>query len=73
MGCLAAPFKFAGCLGMLAALFIGWMYRDRLTSEARRVFGSFGGTEAPASAGRPGSYGWTAVRSPSGSEIVAAT
>ena len=55
MGCLAAPFKFAGCLGLLAALFIGWMYRDRLTSEARRVFGSFGGTEAPASAGRPGS------------------
>jgi len=37
---------------MLAALFIGWMYRDRLTSEARRVFGSFGGTEEPASSGR---------------------
>src|SRR3954447_12274702 len=55
MGCLAAPFKFAGCLGLLAALFIGWMYRDRLTSEARRVFGSFGETEEPASSGRPGS------------------
>ncbi|MFL5535140.1 MAG: hypothetical protein ACJ8AP_05510, partial [Gemmatimonadales bacterium] len=55
MGCLAAPFKFAGCLGLLAALFIGWMYRDRLTSEARRVFGSFGRTEEPAPAGRPGS------------------
>src|SRR3954447_4115995 len=55
MGCLAAPFKFAGCLGLLAALFIGWMYRDRLTSEARRVFGSFGETEEPTSSGRPGS------------------
>src|SRR3954465_5118430 len=55
MGCLAAPFKFAGCLGMLAALFIGWMYRDRLASEAHRVFGSFGETEEPAASGRPGS------------------
>src|SRR3954452_5762642 len=55
MGCLAAPFKFAGCLGMLAALFIGWMYRDRLASEAHRVFGSFGETEEPAAGGRPGS------------------
>jgi hypothetical protein len=49
MGCLAAPFKFVGCLGLLAALFVGWLYRDRLTSEARKVFGSIGG------AGRPGS------------------
>src|SRR3954462_10431993 len=55
MGCLAAPFKFAGCIGMLAALFIGWMYRDRLASEAHRVFGSFGETEEPAASGRPGS------------------
>jgi hypothetical protein len=55
MGCLAAPFKFVGCLGLLAALFVGWLYRDRLTSEARKVFGSIGGTEAPAGAGRPGS------------------
>jgi hypothetical protein len=55
MGCLAAPFKFVGCLGLLAALFVGWLYRDRLTSEARKVFGSLAGSEAPAAAGRPGS------------------
>jgi hypothetical protein len=55
MGCLAAPFKFVGCLGLLAALFIGWLYRDRLSSEARKVFGSIAGKEAPAAAGRPGS------------------
>jgi hypothetical protein len=55
MGCLAAPFKFAGCLGLLAALFVGWLYRDRLTSEARKVFGSITGSEAPAAGGRPGS------------------
>jgi hypothetical protein len=55
MGCLTAPFRFAGCLGLLAALFIGWLYRDRLASEARSVFGSLAGNETPASAGRPGS------------------
>jgi hypothetical protein len=55
MGCLAAPFKFVGCLGLLAALFVGWLYRDRLTSEARKVFGSVGGNEASAGTGRPGS------------------
>lgn len=54
MGCLAAPFKFVGCLGLVAALLIGWLYRDRLTSEARRVFGSIR-SEAPAVTGRPGS------------------
>jgi hypothetical protein len=55
MGCLAAPFKFVGCLGIVAALFIGWLYRDRLSSEARKVFGSISGSEAPAASGRPGS------------------
>lgn len=55
MGCLAAPFKFAGCLGLLAVLLVGWLYRDRLTGEARRLFGAIGGSEAPSAAGRPGS------------------
>jgi hypothetical protein len=54
MGCLAAPFKFAGCLGLLLLLGIGWLYRDRLTAEARDLFGWVGGSEAPTSAGRPG-------------------
>jgi hypothetical protein len=62
MGCLAAPFKFVGCLGLLAALFIGWLYRDRLTSEARQLFGSIAGKEAPAAAGRPGSRSLTTAR-----------
>ena len=55
MGCLAAPFKFVGCLGLLAALFIGWLYRDRLMGEARQLFGSVAEREVPAAAGRPGS------------------
>jgi hypothetical protein len=54
MGCLAAPFRFVGCLGLLILLGIGWLYRDRITSEARRVFGSLGDQEASSSAGRPG-------------------
>jgi hypothetical protein len=53
MGCLAAPFKFAGCLGLIILLGIGWLYRDRLETEARRVFGIFGGSQAPVSVGRP--------------------
>ena len=53
MGCLAAPFKFAGCLGLIILLGIGWLYRDRLETEARRVFGIFGSSTAPVSVGRP--------------------
>jgi hypothetical protein len=63
MGCLTAPFRFAGCLGLLLLLFIGWLYRDRLTSEARNVFGSLVHSEAPAAAGRPGSRALVTARS----------
>jgi len=62
MGCLAAPFKFAGCLGLVALLVIGWLYRDRLTTEARRAFGSITHKEAPAAAGRPGSQALVSAR-----------
>jgi hypothetical protein len=62
MGCLAAPFKFVGCLGLLAALFVGWLYRDRLTSEARQLVNSITGRGAPAAAGRPGSRSLTTAR-----------
>jgi hypothetical protein len=55
MGCLTAPFKLVGYLGLIAALVIGWMYRDRLASEARKVLGGFSGGETAASTGRPGS------------------
>ena len=62
MGCLAAPFKFAGCLGVLILLGIGWLYRDRITTEARELIGSFGGNEPATSAGRPGSRSLMAAR-----------
>jgi len=62
MGCLAAPFKFAGCLGLLILLGIGWLYRDRLVSEARELIGTFGGDEPATAAGRPGSRALIAAR-----------
>jgi hypothetical protein len=37
MGCLTAPFKLAGCLGLLVLLGLGWLYRDRLVPEGRAL------------------------------------
>ena len=38
MGCLAAPFKLLGVIGLVAALAIGWLYRDRLgTRSCERI------------------------------------
>ena len=62
MGCLTAPFKFAGCLGLLILLGIGWLYRDRITTEARTLIASFGGGEPATSAGRPGTRSLMAAR-----------
>jgi hypothetical protein len=55
MGCLAAPFKFVGCLGLILLLAVGWLYRDRVTGEVRRLFGSSVLTNQVTSVGRPGS------------------
>lgn len=54
MGCLTAPFKLVGFVGLIAALVVGWLYRDRLTTEAHRLFGSSSGPDAATSVGRPG-------------------
>jgi hypothetical protein len=61
MGCLTAPFRVLGCLGLLAALLVGWLYRDRVLREGRRVLGRIETHESsvatPASSrGRPGSH-----------------
>ena len=53
MGCLTAPFKLLGCLVLVAALGLGWLYRDRLEHEARRVIDRVRHV-APSAAGRPG-------------------
>ena len=58
MGCLTAPFKVLGCLGLLALLVIGWLYRDRVVREGRQLLGRIGTPETRASPsaarGRPG-------------------
>jgi hypothetical protein len=59
MGCLTAPFKVLGCLGLVALLVIGWLYRDRVVREGRQLLGRLEGSRppagAPAARGRPGS------------------
>jgi hypothetical protein len=53
-GCLTAPFKVLGCLGLLVVLGLGWLYRDRLVREGQRLLP--GGASAPPASevGRPG-------------------
>ncbi len=53
MGCLTAPFKLLGCLGLLIALGLAWLYRDRLEAEGRRLLDRFLDS-APNTSGRPG-------------------
>jgi hypothetical protein len=59
MGCLTAPFRVLGCLGLVALLLAGWLYRDRVVREGRELLGRIGRSGAPAGApaarGRPGS------------------
>jgi hypothetical protein len=59
MGCLTAPFKVLGCLGLIALLVLGWVYRDRVVREGRRLLGRIEAPAGPAGAsptrGRPGS------------------
>jgi hypothetical protein len=53
MGCLTAPFKLLGCLGLIVALGLGYFYRDRLEHEGRRLVERVRGV-VPPSSGRPG-------------------
>lgn len=53
MGCLTAPFKLLGCLVLLIALGLAWLYRDRLEHEVRQVIERVQGV-VPSSSGRPG-------------------
>jgi hypothetical protein len=53
MGCLTAPFKLVGCLGLIALLGLGWLYRDRVLREGRRLIDR-GPAVTTAATGRPG-------------------
>jgi hypothetical protein len=53
MGCLTAPFRLLGCLGLIVLLVLGYIYRDRLEREARQLIERIQGI-VPSSSGRPG-------------------
>lgn len=62
MGCLTAPFKLVGCLGLVALLALGWLYRDRLVREGRRLLDREP-VPAAAATGRPGIRALKSARS----------
>lgn len=62
MGCLSAPFKLLGSLGLIVLLVIGWLYRDRLADELRRVMGTNTSGERTTT-GRPGTTALLSARS----------
>jgi hypothetical protein len=63
MGCLSAPLRLVGWLGVIAALALGWLYRDRLTREGRRLLGGHAAASPVASGGRPGARALESARS----------
>jgi hypothetical protein len=60
MGCLSAPFKLLGSLGVIVLLAIGWLYRDRLASELRGLLGSE--SNEAGTSGRPGTNALLSAR-----------
>jgi hypothetical protein len=63
MGCLSAPLRLIGWLGVIAALALGWLYRDRLTREGRRLLGGHVAVSPRVSSGRPGARALESARS----------
>jgi len=63
MGCLSAPFKLLGGLGLIVLLAIGWLYRDRLGDELHRLLGTGLTPGETVTSGRPGSRALLSARS----------
>jgi hypothetical protein len=63
MGCLSAPLKLLGGLGLILLLIVGWLYRDRMADELRKVLGSRLPPGETLTSGRPGSRALLAARS----------
>lgn len=63
MGCLSAPFKLLGFVGLLAALAVGWLYRDRLAGELQRLVGTAGSSYGAPTSGRPGARALISAKS----------
>jgi hypothetical protein len=62
MGCLSLPFKLLGGLAVVIALAVGWLYRDRLSSELGRLVNRSSG-ETSMSTGRPGATALSSANS----------
>jgi hypothetical protein len=62
MGCLSAPFKLLGGLGVIVLLAVGWLYRDRLAEELKRVIGSGIPSGETLTSGRPGTRALLSAR-----------
>jgi hypothetical protein len=63
MGCLSAPLKLLGGLGLIVLLIVGWLYRDRLADELRSLLGSRLPSRETVTSGRPGSRALLSARS----------
>lgn len=63
MGCLSAPFKLLGGLGVVVLLAVGWLYRDRLADGVRRLLGSGLPAGETVTSGRPGTRALLSARS----------
>jgi hypothetical protein len=63
MGCLSAPLRLLGWLGLIAALALGWLYRDRLLREGRQLLNDRTSAAPSRSDGRPGARALAAARS----------
>jgi len=63
MGCLTVPVKLLGVVVMVLGLLIGWLYRDRLSSELGRIFDGSSSTATAVSLGRPGGRAFRTAKS----------
>lgn len=61
-GCLTAPFRLIGCLGLLALLALGWLYRDRVERGVRGLLHGGPAVTAAEASGRPGLRALRAAR-----------
>lgn len=62
IGCLTAPFRMLGCLGIILLLAGGWLYRDRLVREGRRLISGADAVADSATIGRPGRQALASAR-----------
>ena len=63
MGCLSLPFKLLGGLALLLALGVGWLYRDRLSTEFGRILKHTESSDSSARIGRPGAHALGSAKS----------